>query len=385
MPPSKRAVAAWEALNPRQRVYMAVFYAADQTAEQFWKSALLGYRLEVQLTTFGRAVCRAGGLDPDRPMAPRRGLLSQALWGMLAEVHEAGPEGLHRERADGAWTRLTQREPEPFVEQVPAHSSGSAFGYGGPWLLRLTDAGRAHYAAHWQEYARLYPGVDALAPDGGQVWPPEVDHELQRLREATWPPAALLKETRAELARLDDPPLSRTVEAVPGRGPLARIATGRNQAAAAYDAAVQRAAGRYRATLEEQAAELTGLRRQATARYAAAATAVVNAVVAGTSPADAVQQDPGEVEWPWAPAVPVTGLREVDEHLARQHPMATPAPPKKRSRAARAAQLTAGKTPRPQNDIGDRLFLYARELESLVAGGKLVRLLMRARLTSAET
>ncbi|MEV1004839.1 hypothetical protein [Nonomuraea sp. NPDC050202] len=75
----------------------------------------------------------------------------------------------------------------------------------------------------------------------------------------------------------------------------------------------------------------------------------------------------------------------VDEHLARQHPMATPAPPKKRSRAARAAQLTAGKTPLPQDDIGDRLFLYARELESLVAGGKLVRLLMRARLTSAET
>ncbi|WP_336215930.1 hypothetical protein [Nonomuraea sp. LPB2021202275-12-8] len=206
MPPSQRAVQAWDGLNERQRTYMRVFYFADQDAEQFWKGAwargedappasvwrwleygnvgggtlielgrlqralqdagvrdpgagstlealeqrelietttgpsMIGYTLKVKLTTFGRAVCRAGWLDLSRPMAPRRGLLSEALWGMLVDVHKAGPEGLESKYADGAWNRLIEREPEPFLDKTPAEGGSWA------WRLRLTDAGRAHYA-----------------------------------------------------------------------------------------------------------------------------------------------------------------------------------------------------------------------------------------------
>jgi hypothetical protein len=423
MPPSQRAVQAWDDLNDRQRVYMQVVYEADQAAERFWagawargddplpasvwrwleygvvgssladlgklqralknrgvrdpgagatlealesrklietrtKPALIGYGLQVQLTTFGRSVCRAGGLDPDRAMAPRRGQLSEALWGMLVDVHRAGPGGLESAWAGGPWERLTHREPEPFVSKTPPDGHPPASTYG-PWRLRLTDAGREHYEANWQEYARLYPGVNAPGPDGAPVWPPEVDRELLRLREACWPPSAMLKETRAELARLDGRPGGRSVDVPKGRGGMAGIAARRNKAAAAYDTAVARAAERYRTVLEEQAAELTELCRQATARYAAAVTAVVNAVTAGTSPAAAVKEDPGPVVWPWAPDVPVTGLREVDESLARPHPMAKATPSKKRPRARVVPAADNGQDTRPEADQETRLFLYA--------------------------
>ncbi|MEV4066630.1 hypothetical protein [Nonomuraea dietziae] len=37
MPPSKRAVEAWSALNERQRIYMRIIYRADQDAERLAK------------------------------------------------------------------------------------------------------------------------------------------------------------------------------------------------------------------------------------------------------------------------------------------------------------------------------------------------------------
>ncbi|MEU4576068.1 hypothetical protein [Nonomuraea sp. NPDC023979] len=437
MPPSKRAVAVWDGLNERQREYMRVIYEHDQAAEKLWKGAwgrgetpppasewrwleygnvgglaqlgklqsalqrrgvrdpgagstlealqgrglietrekpalLGGYRLEVKLTTLGRAACRAGGLDPDRALAPRRGLLSEALWAMLVDVHAAGPEGLRVKWANGPWERLLGRAPDPFVAETPA--DGGEFG---PWLLRLTDAGRAHYAANWRGYARLYPGVNAPDPDGALVWPVEIDRELRRLREAPWPATALLKETRAELARLDEQPGGQMVEVPADRGGLARIAARRNKAAAAYGVAVAQAADRYRAVLEEQAAELVELRWQGIARYAAAATAVVNAAVAGTSLTAALEEDPGPVVWPWAPDVPVTGLPEVDESLTRAHPMAKPKQPSRKRRPARACGGEDGAS--VEEDKGTRLLRYAMELEGLVAGGKLVRLMMRDR------
>ncbi|MFI7642307.1 hypothetical protein [Nonomuraea sp. NPDC049400] len=104
-------------------------------------------------------------------------------------------------------------------------------------------------------------------------------------------------------------------------------------------------------------------------------------MAAGSSPAAVVKETPPRVSvWQWMPDMPVTGLREVDESLARAHPMAAvTAPAKKRSRGRAAQAVESGQDVRPVEDTGELLIWYARELETLVTGGKLTRLLMRDR------
>ncbi|MET8006263.1 hypothetical protein [Nonomuraea glycinis] len=454
MPPSKRAVAAWDALNERQRVYMAVFYRADQDNERHWKGAwgrgedappasewrwleygnvgnslaplgklqlrlesrgvrdpgsgstletlegrgliqtrqkpsIIGYRLEVKLTALGRAACRAGGLDPGRAGSPGRGQLSETLWSMLVDVHEAGPDGLERKVVGRGWLRLIEREPEPLVERAPASDTDFAAHFG-PWRLRLTDAGRQHYAEHWEAYARLYPGVDAPRPGSGPVWPPEVDEALQRRRAACHPVLRLLRDMHDELARVAAVETTSPATLPDGPPPLVRAAKARNKAAAAYNAAVAKAADRYRTALEEQAADLSALYRHTVAQYAAAAAAVVHAVTAGQDPARAADTDPGDTGvWPWAPDVPVTGLREVDANLGRAHKHAV-APSKPNARAvaktaARRRKLGFSPPAPVLEPDAARLLEYADELAALTAGGKLVRLLMRDQARAAKT
>ncbi|WP_433542036.1 hypothetical protein ACQP10_38435 (plasmid) [Streptosporangium sandarakinum] len=414
-----RAAAAWVALNERQQVYMRILYDADQAAERHEKTAwrrrpaeewrwldygpvansladpgklqvllahhgvrdqgsgatlqtlegsglidlrrdpaLIGYHLHVRLTRVGRAVCRAAGMDTARPGTPGRGQLSEALWSMLAEVHAAGHDGLARRYVDGAWLRLTQREPEPYVAAEPA-----AEGYG--YRLRLTPAGARHYADQWEAYARLYPQVSARRPDGSTPWPAEVDHALAVLGAQCRRLWRRREETLTEPARL--PTMAgRRVDG-------GELAAERNAAADAYNAALADAAERYRTVLDAHAEELAGMCRRECVRYAAAATAVVAATAAGADPAAAAEVDVAAVGWPWMPDAPVTGLAEIDAAVSQRwrHATGAPAPRRGRQRAAAAAVLNP-------DGLEMRLADYAEYLAGLVKDGKLARLMLRA-------
>ncbi|MFF0250173.1 hypothetical protein [Streptosporangium sandarakinum] len=421
-----RAAAAWAKLNERQQTYMRVLYDADQAAERHEKTvwtrgatrrpaeewrwldygpvgnsladpgmlqvllahhgvrdqgsgatlgalegnglielhsdpALIGYHLHVRLTRFGRAVCRAAGMDTARPGTPGRGQLSEALWRMLAEVHAAGHDGLARRHVDGAWLRLTQREPEPYVAAEPA-----AEGYG--YRLRLTPAGARHYADQWEAYARLYPQVSARRPDGSTPWPAEVDHALAVLGAQCRRLWRRREEALTESARL--PTMAgRRVDG-------GELAAARNAAADAYNAALADAAERYRTVLDAHAEELAGMCRRECVRYAAAATAVVAATVAGADPAAAaeVDVDVEAVGWPWMPDAPVTGLAEIDAAVSQRwrHATGAPAPRRGRQRAAAAAAVLNS------DGLEIRLADYAEYLAGLVKDGKLARLMLRA-------
>ncbi|MEV4087700.1 hypothetical protein AB0J43_46305 [Nonomuraea fuscirosea] len=241
----ERALAAWQALNERQQLYLRVIYRADQEAEEYakgawtaggqsrpaseWRwlsygpvgnSSLTGtgplqdrlaaqgvrdqgagstlrtleqaklietrqepaviaeYLLSLQLTRWGRQVARAGGVDPARARSPKRGMLSQGLWTMLAEVWAADGDGGHPAwHMSMAWERLTGREPQPYVQARQA-PPGSRYAY----RMHLTEAGREHYRQWWSEYARCYPEVDAPPPDGPPRWQEQVDQSLAGLR-----------------------------------------------------------------------------------------------------------------------------------------------------------------------------------------------------------
>ncbi|MFI7470576.1 hypothetical protein [Nonomuraea sp. NPDC049646] len=295
---------------------------------------------------------------------------------MLAEVRCAGDEGLQRDHLGAAWRWLTEREPEPFlVEEQVTGLSGSR-------RLRLTDAGRSHYAEHWEAYARLYSQVNAPRPDGEAFWPAEVDRALEDMRAECGRLRQRLQETRDEAARLTEA-AAHVVDVPDGRGAVARLARDRNKAAAAYDAALARAAARYRTTLQEQAVELSALYRQACIRYGLAATAVVHAVTGGGDPVKALEVDAGTVAgWPWTPDPPRTGLPEVDASLERAHQVATlPAAPSKTAMSRAAARRPRLGMPEPQPAVepeASRLSTFAWKLENLVADGKLTRLLMRS-------
>ncbi|MGH3240067.1 MAG: hypothetical protein ACRDNL_06780, partial [Spirillospora sp.] len=124
---------------------------------------------DVKLTTWGRKVARAGGIDPARA---DKDLLSEGLWQMLTQVWRAHPDG-HLTGYSGAWDHLLDRTPDPYVRTESARDRRAMF---------LTDAGADHYRARWRSYARAYPDVDAPHPDNAQFWPPHIDQALTRLR-----------------------------------------------------------------------------------------------------------------------------------------------------------------------------------------------------------
>jgi hypothetical protein len=345
----------------------------------FYPSA---FRMQVQLTKAGRAACRAGGLDPDRPIGRRAGMLSETMWRMLVDVVEAEPDGLPVRYTGGAWTRLTDREPDPFVA---VDTQGARHGE----RMRLTDAGRAHFRDRWFDYVRAYPAVDAPHPDGEQVWPDDVDEHLKYLRQVCvrlhdeMAAARTAPEALQQAAALPAVPLPGVdpVE-VTGLPPAAADAVRRRNRAAAtcataahraterHRTALQKATTTYRAALDAYRLALEEPYRQACVHYAAAAATAVQAAADGADPRMAVRSDPpAPGSWPWAPAVPATGLAEVDAQLTSAYDAAT-ARPRRRRRAAAPIEpdlLTDGR----------RLTSYADTMAALVEGGRLVRLLLR--------
>ncbi|MGP4030322.1 hypothetical protein [Actinomadura sp. 3N407] len=341
------------------------------------------YWLEVQLTKSGRAVCRAAGLDPARPGARRKGMLGEGLWRMLAEVYRAEPDGKKVWGYSGAWRHLTEREPDPLVEMARR--------YDGPDRARLTDAGRAHYEQLWEAYARAYPAVDAPAPGGHpRRWPSAVDERLAQLQQHTARLRTEITATRTARRALDTLPESAARVDVPAEdvdadalpAPLQAAVRRRNRAAATCRTAADRAADRYRAALGKAAdayiealavylTELEEAYRAACTRYVMAAAAVCQATADGTDPLDAFADvDPAAAGgWPRLPAVPVTGLAEVDADLVQAHTRAGGKPRRRRKN-----------TPPETADVladGARLTTFADAISDYLAGGHLTRLLLR--------
>lgn len=339
------------------------------------------YWMEVQVTRFGRAVCRAAGLDPDRPGTRRKGMLSEGLWQMLAEVHRAGPDGKKVWGYSGAWRHLTEREPEPLVEMTTRFSN--------PDRAHLTAAGRAHYNQMWETYARTYPAVDAPAPAGHTAhWPDDVDEHLTRLgKHATRlrTEITVTRETRRVLNDVSVTVPVVEVEDVDGDALPAGLQAAvrrRNRAAATCRTAAGRAADRYRTALGKATgaysdalaaylAELEDAYRAACTRYVVTAAAACQAAADGTDPlAAAIGAGPAAADgWPWLPAAPVTGLGEVDADLAQA-----------RARAEGPRRRRSKKTPAPSVDVldaGARVTTFADVISGYLEGGHLTRLLLR--------
>ncbi|MEV8634315.1 hypothetical protein AB0395_21935 [Streptosporangium sp. NPDC051023] len=339
------------------------------------------YHLDVQITAWGRQVARAGGVDPARALAPRRGMLSEGLWAMLVKVWVADDNGGHPVYyLSGAWERLTNRTP-PFAE---ARNAESRFGY----LLHLTEEGRQHYRDRWADYARSYAAIDAPHPDGAEVWPAQVDQGLAVLGERCAQlrgyitTAASGLEQLASLAEhvpaitLPPPTPAKEVPASARAGVIRRDRAAAacqraiDRAAARYAAALEQAAGTYREALVAHQVEMEEPYRQACLHYVLAAAAVVQAVADGRDPIAALDDvDPASVTvWPWVPTPPVTGLVSVDSGLQSAYVRAGGKPARGRRKAVHSADLLRE---------GAQLTGYAAVMAELVGGGQLGRLLLR--------
>jgi hypothetical protein len=123
-------------------------------------------RVLVQLTRRGRAAARAGLGEP-RPRAPGAHLLSEWLWGVLARVAAAEPEGLDSDALAGRAlffigvgyrNKRGGRPSRGLVDAMPVPAPGGT--HVAEYRWRLTPLGRRHLAEYLDVYRELYPRVD---------------------------------------------------------------------------------------------------------------------------------------------------------------------------------------------------------------------------------
>jgi len=125
----------------------------------------------VQLTRLGRQTVRAGRREPPGGRPPHH-LLPGGAWNTLAELYDAGAEGVDRSRYSGrhgssSLASLEAHRDGPLVEQFEMLQP-----IGQPTQrVRLTPAGRAFHQRAWAEHDRWYPGVRATPPPGIKVVP----------------------------------------------------------------------------------------------------------------------------------------------------------------------------------------------------------------------
>lgn len=128
-------------------------------------------RVLVELTRAGRACARAGlGIAP----APRRPkhLLSEWLWGNLARVAAAGPDGLPEDVMGGKAKYYLGTDYRPngkpsrgYIDcfAIRAEKGRGTFVHEYRW--RITEAGRQHINAYRAAYQTVYPNVEVDVPD----------------------------------------------------------------------------------------------------------------------------------------------------------------------------------------------------------------------------
>ncbi|MFD0686022.1 hypothetical protein [Actinomadura fibrosa] len=336
---------------------------------------------DIKLTTAGRKVARAGGVDPAH--TGTKDLLSEGLWEMLVSVWQAHPDA-YPASDSGAWDRLLHADPNPLVRV--ADTPYRLDQYRLRRAMLLTDAGADHYRRNWHTYARAYPDVNAPHPDAATVaWPPHVDETLARLRHQcqqlrdliTALPAAA--DALSSPAAAPPPPIELPHLPPAGTAPadLASSLERLHRAARHTQAAIDRATARYNgairdaltgyaAVLADHTADAHTPYRDACLHYAHTAAAVLDAAVTGHDPDRALRtQPPADADWPWAPPPsPATGLPDLDAKLRTAHQAATP--PRRRTTGDPDLLTTAA-----------LLTDYADTLTTLLADGHLLRLLLR--------
>ncbi|GAA2798604.1 hypothetical protein [Saccharopolyspora taberi] len=415
---------AWDALNDRQKTWLVVIYEADQEAERLAKGAwhrgersrpasvwrwleygvtdnplssggpsgqlqhalnrkkvwdqgagstikvlaeagLIQTRGEpiglgatllwIKLNKAGRAAARAGGADDAAPARRRpKGLLSETLWKMFAEVWRAGETGLKRRWAEGAWEALSGRDLITI--------GGSA----GERLITVSDTGVQHYRDHWADYARMYPAINAPHPDpqAAPIWPKQVDKRLDEL-------AAVCHRIGGHLRRVSNAlaPVEKRPE--PGAAPTPEWAEAAVLAQERHDLYQ-----REQDMLAAHRDQLHELYRQAVARYAAVAAAVVTAASNGDDLETVLDTTPVDLDdRGLAPDLPCpkTGLDGVDRDIVAAHRAAVKGPKPLRRREERRWEA--------EDSPGGRALAavarFAGYLHDLASHGQLTRLLLR--------
>lgn len=123
-------------------------------------------RVRVAMTRRGRAAARAGLGEP-AVQQPDMPLLSEWLWGVMARVAGAGPDGLERDALSGRApfylgvgykSRSAGRPSRGFIDEVPMLAPDGSHAVGYRW--KLTPVGLQHAAEYLDEYRRRYPQVD---------------------------------------------------------------------------------------------------------------------------------------------------------------------------------------------------------------------------------
>ncbi|MFC8896943.1 hypothetical protein [Streptomyces cinereoruber] len=128
-------------------------------------------RVLVELTRDGRACARAGlGISP----APRRPkhLLSEWLWGNLARVAAAGPDGLPEDVMGGTAKyylgtgyRPNGKPSRGYIDSFAIRTEKGRGTFVLEYRWRITEAGRQHINAYRADYQTVYPDVQINAPD----------------------------------------------------------------------------------------------------------------------------------------------------------------------------------------------------------------------------
>ncbi len=128
-------------------------------------------RVLVEVTRRGRAAARAGLSEPRDPDPPAH-LLSEWLWGVLARVANAGPDGLGDDELAGRslffigvgyQTKAGGRPSRGFVDSVPVMAPGDT--HVAEYRWRLTQLGRQHIQEYADVYRELYPHVSVIGLD----------------------------------------------------------------------------------------------------------------------------------------------------------------------------------------------------------------------------
>ncbi len=123
-------------------------------------------RVRVEMTRRGRAAARVG-LGESAEQQPDMPLLSEWLWGVLARVARAGPDGLEGDALSGRApfylgvgykSKSAGRPSRGFIDEVPVLAADGSHVVGYRW--KLTPVGLRHAVEYLDEYRQRYPRVD---------------------------------------------------------------------------------------------------------------------------------------------------------------------------------------------------------------------------------
>ncbi|WP_409494087.1 hypothetical protein [Amycolatopsis sp. cmx-11-12] len=129
-------------------------------------------RVLVEITRRGRAAARAGLGEPRDP-GPAAHLLSEWLWGVVARVAAAEPDGLEDDLLAGRSLffigvgyrgKSGGRASRGLVDSVPVMAPGGT--HVAEYRWRLTRLGRRHVAEYLDIYRELYSHIDTTGLDG---------------------------------------------------------------------------------------------------------------------------------------------------------------------------------------------------------------------------